>query len=40
VHLDGARLWDAVATGAGSLKDFAQCADSVSLDFSKDWVHP
>jgi threonine aldolase len=24
-----------VATGAGSLRDFAQCADSVSLDFSK-----
>lgn len=35
VHIDGARLWEAVATGAGSLRDFAQCADSVSLDFSK-----
>lgn len=35
VHLDGARLWEAVATGAGSLRDFAECADSVSLDFSK-----
>jgi threonine aldolase len=35
VHIDGARLWEAVATGAGSSRDFAQCADSVSLDFSK-----
>jgi threonine aldolase len=35
VHMDGARLWEAVATGAGSLRAFAQCADSVSLDFSK-----
>ncbi len=35
VHIDGARLWEAVATGQGSLRDFAQCADSVSLDFSK-----
>jgi threonine aldolase len=35
VHMDGARIWEAVATGAGSLRDFAQCADSVSLDFSK-----
>lgn len=35
LHLDGARLWEAVATGAGSLKDFAECFDSVSIDFSK-----
>lgn len=35
VHIDGARLWEAVATGAGSLKDFASCCDSLSLDFSK-----
>jgi threonine aldolase len=35
VHMDGARLWEAVATGAGSLRDFAQCTDTVSLDFSK-----
>jgi threonine aldolase len=35
LHLDGARLWEAVATGAGSLRDFAECFDSVSLDFSK-----
>ncbi|KAK2748777.1 hypothetical protein FQN57_000358 [Myotisia sp. PD_48] len=35
VHLDGARLWEAVVAGAGSLTDFTSCADSVSLCFSK-----
>lgn len=35
VHLDGARLWDAVVSGAGSLLDFASLFDSVSLCFSK-----
>jgi threonine aldolase len=35
LHLDGARLWEAVAAGAGSLKDYAECFDSVALDFSK-----
>ena len=35
LHLDGARLWDAVAAGAGSLKDYCACFDSVSLCFSK-----
>ena len=35
MHLDGARLWDAVAAGAGSLKDYCDCFDSVSLCFSK-----
>jgi threonine aldolase len=35
VHLDGARLWEAVAAGAGSLKDYCACTDSVSLCFSK-----
>jgi len=35
VHLDGARLWNAhVATGI-SLADYAKCADSVSVCFSK-----
>jgi threonine aldolase len=34
-HLDGARLWEAVAAGAGSLKDYAACFDSMSLCFSK-----
>lgn len=35
LHLDGARLWEAVAAGAGSLSDFAKCFDSVNLCFSK-----
>jgi threonine aldolase len=35
VHLDGARLWEAVAAGGGSLKDYCSCFDSVSLCFSK-----
>lgn len=35
VHLDGARLWNAsVATGT-SLADFAACADTVMVSFSK-----
>ncbi|OTB03123.1 hypothetical protein M426DRAFT_322151 [Hypoxylon sp. CI-4A] len=35
VHCDGARLWEAVASGAGSLQDFCQYFDTVSLCFSK-----
>lgn len=35
VHLDGARLWEAVVSGAGSLKDYCACFDSVSLCLSK-----
>lgn len=35
MHLDGARLWEAVAAGAGSLRDYCACFDSVSLCFSK-----
>ena len=35
IHCDGARLWEAVASGAGSLTDFAACFDTVSLCFSK-----
>ncbi|KAH8691951.1 l-allo-threonine aldolase [Talaromyces proteolyticus] len=35
VHLDGARLWEAVVTGAGSLDEYARLFDSVSLCFSK-----
>ncbi|KAH7311227.1 beta-eliminating lyase [Stachybotrys elegans] len=40
VHLDGARLWEAVATGNGSLRDFARCGDLVTLDFSKNLGAP
>jgi threonine aldolase len=35
VHCDGARLWEAVASGAGSLTDYAECFDTISLCFSK-----
>lgn len=35
MHLDGARIWEAVVAGAGSLPDFAKEFDSASLCFSK-----
>ncbi len=35
MHCDGARLWEAAASGAGSLVDFASCFDTVTLCFSK-----
>ncbi|KAI5919211.1 l-allo-threonine aldolase [Camillea tinctor] len=35
VHCDGARLWECVAAGAGSLREFCDCFDTVSLCFSK-----
>jgi threonine aldolase len=40
LHLDGARLFEAVATGAGSLRDYCQLVDTVTLDFSKDLGAP
>jgi threonine aldolase len=35
VHMDGARLWNASAATGASLADFASCADTVMLSFSK-----
>lgn len=35
MHLDGARLWEAVASGHGELEEYCKCFDSVSLCFSK-----
>lgn len=35
VHIDGARLWEAVAAGGGTLAEYAQCSDLLTLDFSK-----
>lgn len=35
LHLDGARLWEVTAAGAGSIPEFCECFDSVSLCFSK-----
>ncbi|KAL2406538.1 Aldolase vrtJ [Exophiala dermatitidis] len=40
LHLDGARLWEAVAADAGSLPEFASCFDSVSMCFSKGLAAP
>ncbi|KAI0873947.1 pyridoxal phosphate-dependent transferase [Hypoxylon argillaceum] len=35
MHCDGARLWEVVASGAGSLTGFCACFDTISLCFSK-----
>lgn len=35
MHLDGARLWEAVAAGAGTLKEYCACFESVTMCFSK-----
>jgi threonine aldolase len=35
MHLDGARLWEVVAAGVGTLVEYASCFDTVSLCFSK-----
>ncbi len=35
MHCDGARLWEAVAAGAGTLPEFCSHFDTVSLCFSK-----
>ncbi|PQE04349.1 Threonine aldolase protein [Rutstroemia sp. NJR-2017a BBW] len=35
MHLDGARIWEAVVAGAGSLPEYTREFDSVSLCFSK-----
>ena len=35
MHLDGARLWEAVAAGAGDLKEYCSHFDTISLCFSK-----
>ncbi|RDW65765.1 uncharacterized protein DSM5745_09504 [Aspergillus mulundensis] len=40
VHMDGARLWEAVAAGGGSLPDYCRLCDLVSVDFSKNLGAP
>lgn len=35
MHLDGARIWEAVVSGAGELKDYCSHFDTISLCFSK-----
>lgn len=40
VHLDGARLFEAIASGAGSLQDYCTLFDTVYLDFAKNLGAP
>ncbi|UPX11235.1 Low-specificity L-threonine aldolase [Ascochyta rabiei] len=40
IHLDGARLFEAVAAGAGSLRTYCQLVDTVTVDFSKNLGAP
>ena len=40
IHVDGARLWEAVAAGAGALKEFCSVVDSVSMCFTKGLCAP
>ncbi|PWY96540.1 putative L-allo-threonine aldolase [Aspergillus sclerotioniger CBS 115572] len=35
MHLDGARIWEAVAAGAGSLTEYLACFDTAQMCFSK-----
>lgn len=35
IHMDGARLWNAAAASGTALRDFAACADTVMVSFSK-----
>src|SRR5690606_15780572 len=35
VHMDGARLWNAAAATGSSLAEFAACAETVMVSFSK-----
>ncbi|KAL2061600.1 hypothetical protein VTL71DRAFT_6977 [Oculimacula yallundae] len=40
MHLDGARIWEAVASGAGSLKEYLACFDTAQMCFSKGLAAP
>ncbi|GKT42244.1 alanine racemase TOXG [Colletotrichum spaethianum] len=40
IHMDGARLWEAVSAGAGSLEEFGRCCDVLTMDFSKNLGAP
>ena len=40
IHVDGARLWEAVAAGAGTLREFCCVVDSVSMCFTKGLCAP
>jgi len=38
MHLDGARLWEAVAAGAGTLKEYCDCFDRYPSASRRGWV--
>lgn len=40
IHIDGARIWHAVAAGGGSLRDIAACCDAMTLSFGKGLAAP
>ncbi|KAL3474588.1 pyridoxal phosphate-dependent transferase [Aspergillus californicus] len=40
MHLDGARIWEAVTAGAGSLVDYLECFDTAQMCFSKGLAAP
>ncbi|KJZ75336.1 hypothetical protein HIM_05262 [Hirsutella minnesotensis 3608] len=40
IHMDGARLWEAATATGNSIKEFAQCCDVLTLDFSKNLGAP
>lgn len=40
IHLDGARLFEAVAAGAGTLKEYCTLVDLATVDFSKNLGAP
>ncbi|KAK0118311.1 putative low-specificity L-threonine aldolase 1 [Cadophora gregata] len=40
MHLDGARIWEAVASGAGTLKEYLACFDTAQMCFSKGLAAP
>jgi len=40
MHLDGARIWEAVAAGAGSLREYLDCFDTAQMCFSKGLAAP
>ena len=40
LHLDGARLFEVVAAGAGTMRDFCTLFDMVTIDFSKNLGAP
>ncbi|KAM6516608.1 hypothetical protein FALCPG4_014789 [Fusarium falciforme] len=40
IHIDGARVWHAVAAGGGTLKEIAACCDAMTLSFGKGLAAP